>query len=86
MDVGVKPDIIAFTTRIDGYCLVGKKENAFWVIDAMVLFGIEPNVTNSTLNGLTLLREMMLNRVKSATDTHGIILNVLTSCWENCCR
>jgi pentatricopeptide repeat protein len=29
MDVGVKPDIIAFTTRIDGYCLVGKKENAF---------------------------------------------------------
>lgn len=41
---GERPDFIMFTSLINGYCLVGKTEKTFRVLDAMVSVGVEPNV------------------------------------------
>lgn len=78
-----------YSLLLDGYCLVGKMEEALTVFDAMKSAGLEPDAFSyGTLfngyckigridDGLSLFREMSLNRVKPTTTVYKIILDGL---------
>jgi pentatricopeptide repeat protein len=50
LDKGHNPNIITFTSIIDGLCKEGKLQEALWLLDVMVQIGHQPNeITYNTL-------------------------------------
>jgi pentatricopeptide repeat protein len=62
VDKDERPSVIMFITLIARYCLAGKMEKAFGVLDVMVSFGIEPDVVTYAwlINGYVKMEELML--------------------------